>query len=135
MVAKAAASTQQRKSKKAKRKVLHGHAHINATFNNTLILITDLQGNALVASSAGRAGFKGSRKGTPYAAQVAAENVINLAKEFGLETLEVVFVKGPGPGRESALRGLQSAGLKIMNISDVTPIAHNGVRPPKRRRV
>ncbi|MGB6976416.1 MAG: 30S ribosomal protein S11 [Gammaproteobacteria bacterium] len=135
MVAKtSAASATTRSRKKAKRKVPHGVAHINATFNNTLIIITDLQGNALVWSTAGASGFKGSRKGTPFAAQVAAERVSDLAKEFGVETLEV-FVRGPGPGRESAIRGLHAAGLRVTNISDVTPIPHNGCRPPKRRRV
>jgi small subunit ribosomal protein S11 len=131
-VAKTATTTRSRK--KIKRKVPHGIAHIKATFNNTLILITDLQGNALVSSTAGGSGFKGSRKGTPFAAQVAAERISESAKELGMETLEV-FVKGPGPGRESAIRGLHAAGLRITNIADVTPIPHNGCRPPKRRRV
>jgi len=110
-----------------------GVAHINATFNNTLITITDVQGNAISWSSAGGQGFKGSRKSTPFAAQVAAENAAKKAQEHGMRTLEV-NVKGPGSGRESALRALQAAGFVITSIRDVTPIPHNGCRPRKRRR-
>jgi small subunit ribosomal protein S11 len=133
-VAQSAAAAAPRVRKKTKRKVLQGHVYINATFNNTIITITDPQGNTLAASSAGASGFKGSRKGTPFAAQVAAEKAGNIAKEFGLENLEV-WVSGPGPGRESAVRALNSSGFTINRISDITPIPHNGCRPPKRRRV
>ena len=111
-----------------------GVAHVNATFNNTLITISDLQGNAIAWSSAGSLGFKGSRKSTPYAAQMAAEDAGKKAAEHGMKTLEVE-VKGPGSGRESALRALQVVGFNITSIRDVTPIPHNGCRPPKRRRV
>lgn len=120
--------------KKQKRKVIQGHAYINASFNNTIITITDPQGNTLASASAGSSGFKGSRKGTPFAAQVAAEKAGNVAKEYGLENLEV-WVSGPGPGRESAVRTLNSSGFTINRISDITPVPHNGCRPPKRRRV
>lgn len=120
--------------KKQKRKVSQGRAYINASFNNTIITITDMQGNALAWASAGGSGFKGSRKGTPFAAQVAAEKAANIAKEYGLESL-IVLVEGPGPGRESAVRSLYSAGFSIKHIADITPIPHNGCRPPKRRRV
>jgi small subunit ribosomal protein S11 len=109
-------------------------AHILATFNNTLISITDLEGNLLAACSAGAVGFKGSRKGTPYAAQQAATIAANNAKEYGMRTIHV-RLKGPGAGRESAIRALQSAGLEVKAIRDITPIPHNGCRPPKRRRV
>lgn len=121
--------------KKAKRIVSKGVAHIQTTFNNTIVTITDDFGNALGWSSAAKCGFKGSRKSTPFAAQVAAEEVGKAVMEsVGMEVLEVK-VKGPGPGRESAVRALNAAGLKITNIEDVTPIPHNGCRPPKRRRV
>ena len=127
-----------RSSKSTKRKtrknVQTGVAHIQATFNNTLVTITDAQGNALSWSSAGSKGFKGSKKSTPYAASVAAEDAARKAQEHGLKQVSV-NLKGPGTGRESALRALQSAGLKITTIRDVTPIPHNGCRPPKRRRV
>ena len=120
--------------KKDKRVVPHGLAHIQASFNNTLVAISDPEGNILTWSSAGRIGFKGSRKGTPFAAQVAAENAGNAAQEYGLKTVEV-RVMGPGPGRESAVRALNACGLKVTSIFDVTPIPHNGCRPPKKRRV
>ncbi len=119
--------------KKIKRIVSDGFAHVHASFNNTIITITDRQGNVLAWATAGSAGFKGSRKSTPFAAQVAAEQVINRVSDFGLESVSV-FVKGPGPGRESAVRALNAGGLRISNITDVTPIPHNGCRPPKRRR-
>jgi len=114
--------------------VTDGVAHIHASFNNTVITITDRQGNALAWGTAGASGFKGSRKSTPFAAQVAASKVGEAAQEYGLKNLEV-RVKGPGPGRESAVRGLNNAGFKITTITDVTPIPHNGCRPPKKRRV
>ena len=120
--------------KKEKRVVPHGVAHILATFNNTLITIADPEGNVVAWSSAGRIGFKGSRKGTPFAAQVAGRNVGHSAKDVGMRTIDVE-VKGPGGGRESAVRALASTGLSVKSIKDVTPIAHNGCRPPKRRRV
>ena len=120
--------------KKAKRNVARRVVHIKASFNNTHITIADAQGNAIAWSSAGSQGFKGSRKSTPYAAQMAAEDVARKAQEHGVKTLEVE-VQGPGSGRESALRGLAAAGFNITSIRDVTPIAHNGCRPPKRRRV
>ncbi len=117
------------------RKVVdRGQAHIKSTFNNTIVTITDAAGNALSWASAGGLGFRGSRKSTPYAAQMAAETAANAAKDYGLKTVEV-FVKGPGSGREAAIRALQAAGLDVTMIKDVTPVPHNGCRPPKRRRV
>jgi small subunit ribosomal protein S11 len=130
-MAKAATTRVRRRERK---NITSGVAHVNATFNNTLITIADAQGNAISWSSAGGMGFKGSRKSTPYAAQVAAESAAQKAQEHGMKTLEV-NVKGPGSGRESALRALQAAGFNITAIRDVTPIPHNGCRPPKRRRV
>lgn len=130
-MAKAASTRVRRRERK---NITSGVAHVNATFNNTLVTITDAQGNAISWSSAGGMGFKGSRKSTPYAAQVAAESAAQKAQEHGMKTLEV-NVKGPGSGRESALRALQAAGFNITAIRDVTPIPHNGCRPPKRRRV
>ena len=124
----------QRVKRRQKKNITSGVAHVNATFNNTLITITDAQGNAISWSSAGMMGFKGSRKSTPYAAQVAADDAGKKAAEHGVRTLEVE-VKGPGSGRESALRGLAAVGFNITSIRDVTPIPHNGVRPSKRRRV
>ncbi len=126
--------TTQRVKRRERRNIVSGVAHISATFNNTLITITDAQGNAIAWSSAGSQGFKGSRKSTPYAAQVAAEDVGRKAQEHGMKTLEVE-VCGPGAGRESALRALQTVGFTITAIRDVTPIPHNGCRPRKRRRV
>ena len=120
--------------KKVKKDVADGIAHIHASFNNTIIMITDRQGNALAWATAGGSGFLGSRKSTPFAAQVAAEKAGDKVKEFGMKNLEVE-VKGPGPGRESAVRALNNAGFQITNITDVTPIPHNGCRPPKKRRV
>jgi small subunit ribosomal protein S11 len=120
--------------KKERKNITSGVAHVAATFNNTIITITDAQGNTIAWSSSGTKGFKGSRKSTPYAAQVAAEDAGRKAQEHGMKTLEVE-VSGPGSGRESALRALQSVGFTITTIRDVTPIPHNGVRPPKRRRV
>jgi small subunit ribosomal protein S11 len=120
--------------KKVKKDVADGIAHIHASFNNTIIMITDRQGNALAWATAGGSGFRGSRKSTPFAAQVAAEKAGEKVREFGMRNLEVE-VKGPGPGRESAVRALNNAGFQITNITDVTPIPHNGCRPPKKRRV
>jgi small subunit ribosomal protein S11 len=127
-------TTATRVKKRERKNITNGVAHVNASFNNTMITITDAQGNTISWSSAGSKGFKGSRKSTPYAAQVAAEDAGRKAQEHGLRTLEVE-VKGPGSGRESALRALQAVGLTITSIRDVTPIPHNGCRPPKRRRV
>lgn len=123
-----------RSKKKVKRNVVDGIAHVHASFNNTVITITDRQGNALAWSTAGSSGFKGSRKSTPFAAQVAATRVGQIAQEYGVKNLDV-RVKGPGPGRESAVRGLNAVGFKVTSITDVTPIPHNGCRPPKKRRV
>ena len=123
-----------KKSKKTRSIVQHGQAHIKASFNNTIVTITDRQGNTLSWATSGGSGFRGSRKSTPFAAQVAAERASEAAQEFGLKNLDVQ-VKGPGPGRESAVRALNNAGYKITNITDVTPIPHNGCRPPKKRRV
>jgi small subunit ribosomal protein S11 len=120
--------------KRERRNVPHGVAHIQATFNNTIISIADPEGNLLSWSSAGRIGFKGSRKGTPFAAQVAAQNAGGSVKDVGMRSVDVL-VKGPGAGRESAIRALQAAGLEVKSIKDVTPIPHNGCRPRKRRRV
>jgi small subunit ribosomal protein S11 len=120
--------------KREKLNVPNGIAHILATFNNTMITITDLEGNLLTASSAGAVGFKGSRKGTPFAAQQAASTAAAAAKDHGLRSLQV-YLKGPGAGRESAVRALQAAGIEVKTIRDITPIPHNGCRPPKRRRV
>ena len=120
--------------KKVKKQVAEGVVHIHASFNNTIITITDRQGNALSWATAGGSGFRGSRKSTPFAAQVASERAATAAQEFGLKSVDVM-VKGPGPGRESAVRALNAVGLKVTNITDVTPIPHNGCRPPKKRRV
>jgi small subunit ribosomal protein S11 len=120
--------------RKERKNITSGVAHVNASFNNTIITITDAQGNTIAWASAGSSEFKGSRKSTPYAAQIAAENAGRKAQEHGVRTLEVE-VTGPGSGRESALRALQSVGFSITSIRDITPIPHNGVRPPKRRRV
>lgn len=122
------------KKKREKKLIESGIVHIQATFNNTIITITDLQGNTVAWSSAGTVGFKGSRKSTPFAAQLAAENAIKKAADVGMKSVEV-FIKGPGSGREAALRSLQGAGFQVSFIRDVTPIPHNGCRPPKRRRV
>ena len=130
--AQAAAASRARK--KSKKNVSDGIAHVHASFNNTIITITDRQGNTLSWASSGGAGFKGSRKSTPFAAQVAAEAAGRAAQECGIKNLEVE-IKGPGPGRESSVRALNALGIKIMQIQDVTPIPHNGCRPPKKRRI
>ena len=123
-----------RARKRVKKNVVDGVAHIYASFNNTIITITDRQGNALSWATSGGCGFRGSRKSTPFAAQVAAEKAGAVVQDFGMKNMDV-FVKGPGPGRESAVRALNALGFKITNITDVTPIPHNGCRPPKKRRV
>ena len=123
-----------RVKKKVKKNVVEGIAHVHASFNNTIITITDRQGNALSWATSGGAGFKGSRKRTPFAAQVAAEAAGKAAQEFGVKNIEV-RIKGPGPGRESSVRALNAVGLKITSIQDVTPVPHNGCRPPKKRRI
>jgi small subunit ribosomal protein S11 len=130
----AGAEAQPARRKKVKRMVAEGVVHIHSTFNNTIITISDAQGNVIAWSSAGAVGFKGSRKGTPFAAQVAAEAAARKAAELGMRQVQV-YVKGPGAGREAALRSLQAAGFAVNLIKDVTPIPHNGCRPPKRRRV
>lgn len=130
-MAKASAS---KSKKRVKKNVADAVAHIHASFNNTIVTITDRQGNTLTWATAGGSGFRGSRKSTPFAAQVASERAATAAKEYGVKNVDV-FVKGPGPGRESAVRALNLVGFKINNITDVTPIPHNGCRPPKKRRV
>ncbi|MCA9942473.1 MAG: 30S ribosomal protein S11 [Anaerolineales bacterium] len=120
--------------KKVKRMVPHGQAHIFATFNNTIVTITDLSGNTIAWSSAGNSGFKGSRKSTPYAARLAAQTAARSAQESGMQEIDVI-VKGPGPGREQAIRSLQASGIRIKSIRDITPVPHNGCRPKKKRRV
>ncbi len=127
-------ATQNRVKKRIKKEVADGIAHVHASFNNTIITITDRKGNALSWATSGGSGFRGSRKSTPFAAQVAAEKAGSVAQEYGIKNLDVM-IKGPGPGRESAVRSLNSMGFKISNIVDVTPIPHNGCRPPKKRRV
>ena len=128
------AQVKRTRKRKEKKNIERGAVHIRSTFNNTIVTITDVQGNALSWASSGGLGFRGSKKNTPFAAQMAAETAANAAKEHGLKTVEV-FVKGPGAGREAAIRALQAAGLEVTMIKDVTPIPHNGCRPPKRRRV
>ena len=123
-----------RVKRRERKNIERGQAHISSTFNNTIVTLTDMQGNVIAWSSAGQLGFKGSRKSTPFAAQQAAEDAAKKAMEHGLKTVEV-YVKGPGAGREAAIRSLQAAGLEVSLIKDVTPIPHNGCRPPKRRRV
>ena len=130
----AAPAAAPKKAKKARKNVLDAIAHVHASFNNTIITITDRQGNTLSWATAGGCGFRGSRKSTPFAAQVAAERAGRAAQECGVKNIEV-RIKGPGPGRESAVRALNALGLKITSISDVTPVPHNGCRPPKRRRI
>jgi small subunit ribosomal protein S11 len=121
-------------AKKAKRNLSSGQVHIYATFNNTIVTVTDPEGNTIAWGSAGSAGFKGSRKSTPFAARLAAEQAIKAAQQLGVQEVDL-FVKGPGPGRENAIRAVQALGLKVRSMSDITPIPHNGCRPPKKRRV
>ena len=123
-----------RQAKKVLKNIPYGQAHIFATFNNSIITMTDQSGNVVAWASAGTSGFKGSRKSTPYAARLAADAAAEQAKQHGMKEVDV-FVKGPGPGRESAIRAIQASGLKVRSITDVTPVPHNGVRPPKKRRV
>ena len=134
MAEQPSASAGNRVRKKVRKNVSDGIAHVHASFNNTIITITDRQGNALSWASSGGAGFKGSRKSTPFAAQVAAESAGRAAQEQGIRNLDV-RIKGPGPGRESSVRALNALGIKIMSIADVTPVPHNGCRPPKKRRI
>ncbi len=131
---KQAGSSGRRTTKKVVKNIPYGQAHIYATFNNTIVSMTDQSGNVIAWSSAGTTGFKGSRKSTPYAARMAAQSASESAQGHGMKEVDV-FVKGPGPGREAAIRAIQSSGLKVRSISDVTPVPHNGVRPPKKRRV
>lgn len=121
-------------ARKVRKNIPYGQAHIYATFNNTIVTMTDQQGNVVAWASAGTAGFKGSRKSTPYAARLAAQQAAEQSQEHGMQEVDV-FVKGPGPGREQAIRAVQASGLKVRSITDQTPVPHNGVRPPKRRRV
>lgn len=121
-------------ARKGKRSLSSGQVHIFSTFNNTIVTVTDLQGNTVITASAGSAGFKGSRKSTPFAARMAAEQAMKDAASIGLQEVEI-YVKGPGPGRESAIRAVQAQGMKVVAITDVTPVPHNGCRPPKKRRV
>ena len=127
-------ATARRTTKKVAKNIPYGQAHIHATFNNTIVSMTDQLGNVVAWASAGTSGFKGSRKSTPYAARMAAQTASEHAQGQGMQEVDV-FIKGPGPGREAAIRAIQSSGLKVRSFSDVTPVAHNGVRPPKRRRV
>ncbi|HZK17334.1 MAG: 30S ribosomal protein S11 [Candidatus Omnitrophota bacterium] len=121
-------------SRKVKRQISTGQVHVFATFNNTIVTVTDLQGNTICWGSSGTAGFKGSRKSTPFAARLATEQTIKVAQQMGLQEVELL-VKGPGPGREAAIRAVQAIGLKVIRITDLTPVPHNGCRPPKKRRV
>ncbi len=133
-MARSTRSSRRGGARKTKRTLSSGQVHINATFNNTIITVTDHQGNTVTWGSAGSVGFKGSRKSTPFAARLATERAVKAAMDMGLREADI-FVKGPGPGRESALRAIQALGLRIRSITDVTPIPHNGCRPPKKRRV
>jgi small subunit ribosomal protein S11 len=133
-MARKTGETRRSGAKRSKRMVNHGQIHIHASFNNTIITVTDLQGNTIVWSSAGQSGFKGSRKSTPYAARLAAQAAITAAAEFGLQEVDV-RVNGPGPGREAAIRAIQGTSIRVRSITDVTPVPHNGCRPPKKRRV
>jgi small subunit ribosomal protein S11 len=127
-------TTARRTTKKVQKNIPYGQAHVHATFNNTIVSMTDQLGNVIAWASAGTSGFKGSRKSTPYAARMAAQTASETAQGSGMQEVDV-FIKGPGPGREAAIRAIQGSGLKVRSITDVTPVAHNGVRPPKRRRV
>ena len=134
MARQQASSGARRAARRVARNIPYGQAHVFATFNNTIVTLTDQSGNVLTWASAGTSGFKGSRKSTPYAARLAAQNASETAQGHGMQEVDV-FVKGPGPGREAAVRAIQASGLKVRSITDVTPIPHNGVRPPKKRRM
>lgn len=133
-MAKNVRSSRRGTQKKSKRSLSVGQVHIMASFNNTIVTVTDLQGNTVAWGSAGSAGFKGSRKSTPFAARLAAEQATKVAQQMGIQEVDVI-VKGPGPGRENAIRAVQAAGVKVRSIADITPVPHNGCRPPKKRRV
>jgi len=133
-MAQTATTTRRKGAKKTKRSLSSGQIHIAATFNNTIVTVTDLDGNTVAWSSAGAIGMKGSRKSTPFAARLAAEAAVKTAQGLGMQEVQL-FVKGPGPGRESAIRAVQAMGMKVISIIDITPVPHNGCRPPKRRRV
>lgn len=133
-MAQSVRSTRRKGARKVKRTLSSGQVHIFATFNNTIVTITDAQGNTVAWGSAGSVGFKGSRKSTPFAARLAAEQAVKAAMAMGIQEVELI-IKGPGPGRESAIRAVQSQGLKVTTIKDITPVPHNGCRPPKKRRV
>lgn len=133
-MAQTASAARRKSAKKVKRTLSAGQIHVAATFNNTIVTVTDLDGNTIAWHSAGAAGFKGSRKSTPFAARVAAETAIKTAMTMGLQEA-ALFIKGPGPGRENAIRAVQSMGVKVVSITDLTPVPHNGCRPPKKRRV
>lgn len=133
-MAQSVRSARRKGAKKTKRTLSKGQVHILATFNNTIVTVTDTDGNTVTWGSAGSVGFKGSRKSTPFAARLAAEQALKAAMSMGIQEVEV-FIKGPGPGRESALRAIQNLGIKLISITDVTPVPHNGCRPPKKRRV
>jgi small subunit ribosomal protein S11 len=133
-MAQTGTSTRRKGAKKTKRSLSSGQIHIAATFNNTIVTVTDLDGNTVAWSSAGASGFKGSRKSTPFAARLAAEAAVKSAQGLGMQEVQL-FVKGPGPGRESAIRAVQAMGMKVVSIIDITPVPHNGCRPPKKRRV
>jgi len=133
-MAQTATSGRRKSAKKVKRVLSSGQVHIFATFNNTIVTVTDTQGNAVTSASAGASGFKGSRNSTPFAARVAAEAAMKNAQGMGLQEVEI-FVKGPGPGRENAIRAVQASGMRVSSITDITPVPHNGCRPPKKRRV
>jgi len=133
-MAQTVASTRRKSAKKAKRSLSAGQIHVSATFNNTIVTVTDLDGNTVAWSSAGAIGMKGSRKSTPFAARLAAEAAVKTAQGLGMQEVQL-YVKGPGPGRESAIRAVQAMGMKVVSIIDITPVPHNGCRPPKKRRV
>ena len=133
-MAQTASGARRKSARKVKRTLSSGQVHILATFNNTIVTVTDMQGNAVTSATAGQAGFKGSRKSTPFAARMAAETAMKNAQALGIQEVEI-FIKGPGPGRESAIRAVQAQGMRVTLITDKTPVPHNGCRPPKKRRV
>lgn len=133
-MAQSSSGARRKSAKKVKKTLSSGQVHVAATFNNTIVTVTDMEGNALAWSSAGAVGFKGSRKSTPFAARLASEAAVKAAMSMGLQEVQL-FVKGPGPGRENAIRAVQALGIKVLSITDLTPVPHNGCRPPKKRRV